>query len=783
MAVADGFEKNSSGHRAYRVGIDASIWFKHSTFSKGGENHELRTLFFKIIYLLKMPILPLIVFDGRHRPKEKRGSRMGKSGSHNLSRPFKELLDAFGVEWREAPGEAEAELGHLNNLGIIDAIMSDDCDSFIFGAKVVIKNKSKELSGNASNPAVNAAGKVDKHHTMVYRIEDIQNDPDIGLKRGGLVLFALLCGGDYDQKGVRNIGKVAALALARCGFGEKLLAAYQTKSPAEFQRFLHQWRSEVNTELMTNSRGFLSRRMQNASLPPDFPALTTLEKYANPKISSNGGSGPVTSGMRDRGDVDLAALAAFCEKYFEWATKDGILEKFRNNVWPVAAMHVLRRSALAADRKARAGGCGAPIGTPPSLIIAHLGQKKKHRDTRLDALDDVFHHRAPHQSQPTEYRPNEPDPNPLFSQITNARVHAETDGLLEYKVEICPTQLVNLTLAGVKGTRAEPESNRTRPPKPPAPPHSKHAFLVCGTVLAAVHPQLVEEYKEKQRNKAKKKPGRRRKEPGGQTSDFDDGIIDRPPEASTSVSAFPEANTSGKSNSAEKGNRQHPSLTQVRADDLRFDPDPPNRRTGFLATFRDPGLNGDEDEQSDDEMEPFADKESPADDELAQSPRLAAIWDQILDNPVRLCAKSKGKRKATDSPVRRQEKRQRSVGALSQPRHRTSPPVVTSGQTHSRPKVSQSSSRRREDSDSEIEVTSPRPIPSFKDAGRVSRRESPAPMPPSSQYSIYGGELPELSDSDEEGLFSQIPLASASSRMNTGHPPRRQVLDEVIDLT
>ena len=40
---------------------------------------------------------------------------------------------------RKAPGEAEAELAHLNSTGVIDAILSDDVDNFLFGAKVVVR--------------------------------------------------------------------------------------------------------------------------------------------------------------------------------------------------------------------------------------------------------------------------------------------------------------------------------------------------------------------------------------------------------------------------------------------------------------------------------------------------------------------------------------------------------------------------------------------------------------------------------------------------------------------
>ena len=39
----------------------------------------------------------------------------------------------------KAPGEAEAELAFLNRIGVIDAIISDDVDNFLFGATMVIR--------------------------------------------------------------------------------------------------------------------------------------------------------------------------------------------------------------------------------------------------------------------------------------------------------------------------------------------------------------------------------------------------------------------------------------------------------------------------------------------------------------------------------------------------------------------------------------------------------------------------------------------------------------------
>ena len=50
----------------------------------------------------------LFMFDGRERPKVKRGSRMGKSGSHPHARGFKEMIELFGWDWREVRASFES---------------------------------------------------------------------------------------------------------------------------------------------------------------------------------------------------------------------------------------------------------------------------------------------------------------------------------------------------------------------------------------------------------------------------------------------------------------------------------------------------------------------------------------------------------------------------------------------------------------------------------------------------------------------------------------------------
>ncbi len=116
----------------------------------------------------------------------------------------------------QALGEAEAELAYLNRTGAIDAIITDDVDTLVFGALMILKkyvyaycgacsmshsihSSSINLTGNKANPATDANGKPCEHHANVYTAEELARHPDVKLTRGGLVVFALVAGGDYGK--------------------------------------------------------------------------------------------------------------------------------------------------------------------------------------------------------------------------------------------------------------------------------------------------------------------------------------------------------------------------------------------------------------------------------------------------------------------------------------------------------------------------------------------------------------------------------------------------------
>ncbi|KAH8119353.1 hypothetical protein DFH11DRAFT_440862 [Phellopilus nigrolimitatus] len=550
LAVVDGFESNNSKRRAYRVGIDASIWYKHATYSKEGENPELRLLFFRVKELAKLPLLPLFVFDGRNRPKTKRGSKKGKTGSHNLSQDMKALLKVFGFEWREAGGEAEVELAHLNRAGIIDAVMTDDADTFLFGAYTIIRNPSMRLSSNKSHPALNLEGKESKFHVMEYRAEDIRTNPQIGMTQGGMVLFALLTGGDYD-KGIDRFGKAVAHALARCGFGDELLNAVSLRESQSLHNFLPAWRSRINAELRENRRGFLKRLFPGLSVPNDFPSLDILNKYVEPaKRTEN------PPQMRATPELSLVQAASFCEKFFEWGTRILIVKRFRDLMWEACVIRILRRAALEQDKKEIERRCqsgmidyhvrGArrpehheAVGTSISLIAKYLSQATGPVD-RMERISEAF----ANQSRPPTISSRAPyDPRSFIIKIHSSRRHVSTDRIVEYRVEVDPSKFVELTRSGIQGKRPEKEEEgttgyngrdddaeedsddagviiggkkkRAKTAKPPADPLSTFRMWCPAPMLWRVNPRLVENYElgAEERNRKKERGGTGAKAP------------------------------------------------------------------------------------------------------------------------------------------------------------------------------------------------------------------------------------------------------------------------------
>lgn len=130
--------------------------------------------------------------------------------------PLLRRAAAYSWNAHQAPGEAEAELAWLNQTGVIDAVLTDDVDALVFGALTVIKkcvliqqcptdnlnpshpSSSLKLSGNKANKS-KLKEPIPKGHVEIYTAKDIYEHPAVAMTRAGLILIALMSGGDYDK--------------------------------------------------------------------------------------------------------------------------------------------------------------------------------------------------------------------------------------------------------------------------------------------------------------------------------------------------------------------------------------------------------------------------------------------------------------------------------------------------------------------------------------------------------------------------------------------------------
>ncbi|PWW80328.1 PIN domain-like protein, partial [Tuber magnatum] len=300
----------STGRRL-RLAVDASIWAFQVQAGKGGNNPALRTLYYRLIRLLHLNITPLFVFDGPNRPVFKRNHKTNTTMTPTLTRSTKALLKLFGFPYHEAPGEAEAECANLQKHGIVDAVLSEDVDTLMFGCGVTFRNWSGE-GGKSRTPT----------HVSVYERESVEAVS--GLTPEGMVLIALMRGGDYLPEGVPGCGIKIAASAARAGFGELLCAL-----DAQDEGGLVAWRRRLQSELETNESGYFKRRNKTVRIPEGFPDMTVLGYYKKPVISSKEKVERLRNSIRWSGEIDSSGLRESARWAFEWRGKIGAAKFIR----------------------------------------------------------------------------------------------------------------------------------------------------------------------------------------------------------------------------------------------------------------------------------------------------------------------------------------------------------------------------------------------------------------------------------------------------------------------
>ncbi|CAG9980605.1 unnamed protein product [Clonostachys byssicola] len=297
--------------RPLRLAIDFAIWQYQTQAAQGGHNPAIRTLFYRLVRLKATTINPVFVFDGPEKPRFKRNKRSGR-GNGVATAQAKKLMRLFGFATHDAPGEAEAECALLQKRGIVDAVLSEDVDTIMFGCTRTLRNWSGESKGTTAPT-----------HVTLYDVHDMKL-AELGLNREGMVLVALMSGGDYLPDGIPGCGVKVACEAAKAGFGASICRLKASDTEA-----IQIWREELIHELKTNDSKHFRTKHKALSIPDDFPNLEVLGYYTHPVVSPAASLEKVKEKLAQPRDFLLEELREFTRDEFGWDFRIGALKFIR----------------------------------------------------------------------------------------------------------------------------------------------------------------------------------------------------------------------------------------------------------------------------------------------------------------------------------------------------------------------------------------------------------------------------------------------------------------------
>ena len=205
--------------------------------SKGNITSHLSGLFYRNLNLLRAGIKPVYVFDGPEKPfkehvvaerierrrqaeikyKEaieageiERASSLASQTARltpEIIEESKQLLEALGIPWIQAPSEGEAQCAFLCKNKDVYAAVSQDFDTLLFGSPLLIRNLN--VTGKRKLP------KQQVYVTIKPEMIDLKENLNVlGLTQEQLITIGLLVGTDYNP-GIKGIGPKKAIALVK----------------------------------------------------------------------------------------------------------------------------------------------------------------------------------------------------------------------------------------------------------------------------------------------------------------------------------------------------------------------------------------------------------------------------------------------------------------------------------------------------------------------------------------------------------------------------------------
>lgn len=192
------------------------------------------------------------------RTQQRKDRRDADEVTQIMINECQQLLTLFGLPYVTAPMEAEAQCAELVSLGLVDGIVTDDSDIFLFGGTRVYKNMFNQSK-----------------FVECYLNTDFEKE--YALHRRKLISFAHLLGSDYTE-GIPGIGPVTALEIVT-----------EFSNLEEFRDWWTQIQMGVNNPADAHLafRKKFRKKASKIFLPPSFPDSRVDVAYLEPEVDSD----------------------------------------------------------------------------------------------------------------------------------------------------------------------------------------------------------------------------------------------------------------------------------------------------------------------------------------------------------------------------------------------------------------------------------------------------------------------------------------------------------------
>ncbi|KAJ7903465.1 PIN domain-like protein [Mycena olivaceomarginata] len=198
------------------------------------------------------------------------------------------MLSLFGIPYITAPMEAEAQCAELVHLGLVNGVITDDSDVFLFGSQRVFKNMFNQSKT-----------------VECFLLSDLSRE--LGLDRDTLIRLAYLLGSDYVD-GLPGVGPVVAMELLDEFPGEDGLHKFK-----DWWTKVQSGKDKPEDNKSKFRKRFASKKkFKDLYLAPEWPNPTVRDAYYHPTVDSS--DEPFKWGL-----PDLDALREFLYAELSWS--------------------------------------------------------------------------------------------------------------------------------------------------------------------------------------------------------------------------------------------------------------------------------------------------------------------------------------------------------------------------------------------------------------------------------------------------------------------------------